>query len=221
MLSVDMKRTHLGQMRDYRKRLMTEPKLRNLFLELTLRCNEHCLHCGSHCGDVKSEELTVEQYRTFLEQVKEDMTTEGKMLCITGGEPLVRRKDIIALCKKHNDCAFHAYTNGTLIDDETKIVPQSALDAIRALRKAGHLVFLNSGRTLCFLEYEMETFGVTSAVCGCGTQIIVNGSTIFEKRISYKRRGEIRKALKELKVFDQNFPPPGSSDTSGLDAMPI
>lgn len=92
MLSVDMKRTHLGQMRDYRKRLMTEPKLRNLFLELTLRCNEHCLHCGSHCGDVKSEELTVEQYRTFLEQVKEDMTTEGKMLCITGGEPLLRKE---------------------------------------------------------------------------------------------------------------------------------
>lgn len=95
---------------------------------------------------------------------------------------------------------FFFDVDGTLIDDETKIVPQSALDAIRALRKAGHLVFLNSGRTLCFLEYEMETFGVTSAVCGCGTQIIVNGSTIFEKRIGYNRRAEIRKALKELKV---------------------
>ena len=58
---------------------------------------------------------------------------------------------------------FFFDVDGTLIDNETKIVPQSALDAIRALRKAGHLVFLNSGRTLCFLEYEMETFGVTSA----------------------------------------------------------
>lgn len=36
----------------------------------------------------------------------------------TGGEPLVRKKDIIRLCEKHSDCAFHAFTNGTLIDEE-------------------------------------------------------------------------------------------------------
>ena len=49
MLNVDMKRSHLEQMREYRKRLMVKPQLRNLFLELTLRCNERCMHCGSHC----------------------------------------------------------------------------------------------------------------------------------------------------------------------------
>ena len=36
----------------------------------------------------------------------------------TGGEPLVRKKDIIRLCEKHYDCEFHAFTNGTLVDDE-------------------------------------------------------------------------------------------------------
>ncbi|WP_312496906.1 radical SAM protein, partial [Anaerosporobacter sp.] len=35
----------------------------------------------------------------------------------TGGEPLVRKDDIIKLCEKHKDCAFHAFTNGTLIDE--------------------------------------------------------------------------------------------------------
>lgn len=29
---------------------------------------------------------------------------------MTGGEPLVRKADIIKLCEKHNDCAFHCYT---------------------------------------------------------------------------------------------------------------
>ena len=91
MLDEKMKLEHLRQMRDYRQKLMKEPQLRNLFLELTVRCNERCLHCGSRCGDVASDELTVEQYRTFLEQVKEDMTTKGKMLDITGGEPLLRK----------------------------------------------------------------------------------------------------------------------------------
>lgn len=36
---------------------------------------------------------------------------------MTGGEPMVRKKDIIELCRKHNDCVFFAYTNGTLVDE--------------------------------------------------------------------------------------------------------
>ena len=35
----------------------------------------------------------------------------------TGGEPLVRKKDIIRLCEEHQDCVFSTFTNGTLIDE--------------------------------------------------------------------------------------------------------
>ena len=35
----------------------------------------------------------------------------------TGGEPLVRKKDIITLCERHPDCEFLSFTNGTLIDE--------------------------------------------------------------------------------------------------------
>ena len=35
----------------------------------------------------------------------------------SGGEPLVRKKDIIRLCEAHPDCQFTAFTNGTLIDE--------------------------------------------------------------------------------------------------------
>ena len=52
----------------------------------------------------------------------DNVITQGKELGIyfymfTGGEPLVRKADIIKLCEKHNDCAFLAYTNGTLVDE--------------------------------------------------------------------------------------------------------
>jgi len=118
MLDEKMKLDHLRQMRDYRQKLMKEPQLRNLFLELTVRCNERCLHCGSKCGDVTSDELTVEQYRTFLEQVKEDMTTKGKMLDITGGEPLLR-KDFFDIMGAAHELGFEwgMTSNATLIDD--------------------------------------------------------------------------------------------------------
>ena len=118
MLNVDMKRSHLEQMREYRKRLMVKPQLRNLFLELTLRCNERCMHCGSHCGEVFSEELTVEQYRTFLQQVKEDMGTGGKMLDITGGEPLLRKEFFDIMGAAHElGFSWGMTSNATLIDD--------------------------------------------------------------------------------------------------------
>src|SRR5699024_5288848 len=48
---------------------------------------------------------------------------QGKELGIyfyiyTGGEPLVRKDDLLRLCEKHNDCIFLSFTNGTLIDEE-------------------------------------------------------------------------------------------------------
>ena len=48
---------------------------------------------------------------------------QGKQLGVymyiyTGGEPLVRKKDLIAICNKHSDCQFLSFTNGTLIDEE-------------------------------------------------------------------------------------------------------
>jgi MoaA/NifB/PqqE/SkfB family radical SAM enzyme len=40
------------------------------------------------------------------------------MYIFSGGEPLIRKKDIIRLCEKNDDCAFLSFTNGTLIDEE-------------------------------------------------------------------------------------------------------
>ncbi len=40
------------------------------------------------------------------------------MYIFSGGEPLLRKDDIIELAKKHDDAMFLAFTNGTLIDEE-------------------------------------------------------------------------------------------------------
>ena len=39
------------------------------------------------------------------------------MYIYTGGEPLVRKNDLIRICEKHDDCVFLCFTNGTLIDE--------------------------------------------------------------------------------------------------------
>ena len=37
---------------------------------------------------------------------------------LTGGEPLIRKDDIVSLAHKHQDCAFVIYTNATLVDQK-------------------------------------------------------------------------------------------------------
>lgn len=116
----EIKTEHMKQLADYRRTLWKEPKLKFLFLELTLRCNEKCIHCGSRCGNVSVEELTLEQYKNFLDKIKRDFGTNDIQLCITGGEPLLRR-DFFEIMGYAHSLGFHwgMTSNGTLIDDKT------------------------------------------------------------------------------------------------------
>lgn len=114
-----LKKDQLKLLSDYRKQLYKHPILKFLFLELTLRCNERCLHCGSSCGDVPSPELSFEQYRKILDEIAEDFDIKNFQLCITGGEPLLR-KDFFDIMKYANDLGYSwgMTSNATLIDKE-------------------------------------------------------------------------------------------------------
>lgn len=98
-----------------------------ILMDPTSACNLHCMGCWA-------AEYGHKLNLTFEEMDR--IVTQGKELGIyfymmTGGEPLVRKADIIRLCEKHNECAFHCYTNGTLIDqafcDEMKRVGNLSL----------------------------------------------------------------------------------------------
>ena len=85
-----LKKQHLEKLADYRNNLYKHPQLRQLFFELTLKCNEACFHCGSSCGAVRPDGLPTEVYARILEEVKQNFDISKLMLCITGGEPLLR-----------------------------------------------------------------------------------------------------------------------------------
>ena len=119
MNPTDVKIQHMRRLAEYRRSIIGAPPLRNLFLELTLRCNERCLHCGSRCGEHdRVPELSLEQYRQILDDVKRDFGAEQLELDITGGEPLLRR-DFFDIMGYAHSLGFRwgMTSNATLIDD--------------------------------------------------------------------------------------------------------
>jgi radical SAM protein with 4Fe4S-binding SPASM domain len=116
----ELKKAHLTQLADYVENdLYKRPRLRHLFLELTLQCNAHCFHCGSNCTELAGDELTLDEYKALLDQIKEDFGTKGFMLCITGGEPLLRREFFDIMGYAHElGFAWGMTSNATLITKE-------------------------------------------------------------------------------------------------------
>ena len=85
-----------------------------ILLDPTSACNLHCKGCwAADYGNRMN--LSFEDIDSIITQGKE---LGVYMYIYTGGEPLVRKKDIIRLCEKHSDCVFLCFTNGTLIDEE-------------------------------------------------------------------------------------------------------
>lgn len=85
-----------------------------ILMDPTSACNLKCTGCwASDYGNKLS--MSYETLDNIVEQGKE---LGIYMYIYSGGEPLMRKKDIIKLCEKHSECTFLAFTNGTLIDDE-------------------------------------------------------------------------------------------------------
>ncbi len=85
-----------------------------ILMDPTSACNLHCTGCwAAEYGNRLN--LTFDEMDSVVTQGKELGTY---LYMFTGGEPLVRKNDIIKLCEKHNDCAFLSFTNGTLVDEE-------------------------------------------------------------------------------------------------------
>lgn len=85
-----------------------------ILMDPTSACNLHCTGCwAAEYGNKLN--LSLEELDDIIRQGK-DM---GVYFYIyTGGEPMVRKNDLIELCRRHNDCVFMCFTNGTLIDQD-------------------------------------------------------------------------------------------------------
>ena len=85
-----------------------------ILLDPTSACNLRCTGCWAAEYGHK-QNLTYEEIDSIINQ---GVKLGTHVYIYTGGEPLVRKHDLINLCEAHPDCAFLSFTNATLIDEE-------------------------------------------------------------------------------------------------------
>ena len=139
-----------------------------ILLDPTSACNMHCTGCwAAEYGNRLN--LSFEELDSIVTQGKELGTY---MYIFTGGEPLVRKKDVIALCEKHSDCEFLSFTNGTLIDEEfcqemlrvKNFVPAFSLEGFEAANdsRRGEGAYQKVQKAMKLLKDHKLPFGISA-----------------------------------------------------------
>ena len=74
--------------------------------------------------------------------------------------------------------------DGTLIPEIPGVgVPKSTLKALSLARRAGNLLFINTGRPACNVDDDIRSLDFDGYVCGCGTDIYCGGREIFYRTV--------------------------------------
>lgn len=139
-----------------------------ILLDPTSACNLHCTGCwAAEYGNKLN--LSYEEIDDIIRQGKD---LGIYMYIYTGGEPLVRKKDLIKLCEKHDDCVFLTFTNGTLIDeafaDEMlrvgNLVPAISLEGFEGATdsRRGEGVYEHVLQAMRLLKEKRLPFGVSA-----------------------------------------------------------
>ena len=104
-----------------RKNLQQLHPLQQLFWESTLRCNVHCLHCGSDCSssDVTPDMPAEDFLRVIDQSVTPHVDPHKVLIIISGGEPLMR-KDLaqVGAALKQRGYPWGMVTNGLALTEK-------------------------------------------------------------------------------------------------------
>ena len=104
-----------------RKNLQQLHPLQQLFWESTLRCNVHCLHCGSDCSSSEvTPDMPAEDFLRVIDQsVTPHVDPHKVLIIISGGEPLMR-KDLaeVGAALKQRGYPWGMVTNGLALTEK-------------------------------------------------------------------------------------------------------
>lgn len=151
-----------------------------ILLDPTSACNLHCTGCwAAEYGNKLN--LTYDEIDDIIRQGKE---LGIYMYIYTGGEPLVRKNDLIRLCEKHSDCVFLCFTNATLIDEKFademlrvgNFVPAISLEGFEEATdgRRGSGVYKKVTKAMELLRSKKLVYGISSCYTSANYESITS-----------------------------------------------
>jgi MoaA/NifB/PqqE/SkfB family radical SAM enzyme len=161
-----------------------------ILLDPTSACNLHCTGCwAAEYGNKLN--MTYEELDGIIRQGKELGTY---LYLYSGGEPLVRKMDLVRLCEAHPDCQFAAFTNGILIDEAfagemlrvKNFIPAISVEGFEEdtdfRRGAG--TFKQVERAMAILKERRLPFGISCCYTSKNTEMI-GSEEYFDQMIEW------------------------------------
>lgn len=90
--------------------------------------------------------------------------------------------------------------DGTLLTEDTHIIPESTKKALKAAQEKGHLTFINTGRPFVSVDDFIKELNFDGYICGCGTYIIYKDKVLLNEKLGQPLCREIVKKLRECKI---------------------
>ncbi|MEA4926748.1 MAG: radical SAM protein [Syntrophomonadaceae bacterium] len=149
-----------------------------ILMDPTSACNLRCTGCwAAEYGSGLN--LSLADLNSIINQGEE---LGVYFYLFSGGEPLVRKKDIIKLCEQHPECAFLAFTNGTLIDDEfademlrvKNFIPAISVEGFAAATdfRRGQGTYAKVEKAMGILKRKQLPFGISCCYTRQNAEVI-------------------------------------------------
>lgn len=138
-----------------------------MLMDPTSACNLQCTGCwAAEYGNRLN--MTYEELDGIIRQAN---ALGIYFFLYSGGEPLVRKEDLIRLCEAHPDCQFTAFTNGTLIDEAfadellrvKNFIPAISVEGFEKDTdfRRGEGTFHKVARAMAILKAKRVPFGIS------------------------------------------------------------
>ncbi|MBS3985596.1 MAG: radical SAM protein [Selenomonadales bacterium] len=160
-----------------------------ILMDPTSACNMRCSGCwAAEYGPDMSL-----SYHTLDSVIQQGKALGIYMYIYSGGEPLLRKDDIVRLCERHSDCVFLAFTNGTLIDETfademlrvKNFVPAISVEGFEyeTDSRRGEGTYLAVENAMEVLKIKKLPFGISCCYTSNNTDK-VGSEAFFDKMIS-------------------------------------
>jgi len=164
------------------------------FISVTDECNLHCQGCWV-TGKREKKSLSVEEVDRIITQTKQQGSC---FFGILGGEPLMYRP-LFDIFRKHQDCYFQLFTNGTLLDagvaerlrkcaNVTPLISFEGDVTVADVRRGGNRVFERTTEAIDAATHAGLVTGVAISVCQSNFDMALSHrfiQSMINRKVSY------------------------------------